>query len=191
MDILRILVVSYLVATLAATGLAKLVNRETASAGMTREGVLRASIALPAILTVAITELSLAMLLALGTYPVITAFGAAGLFILFAGYRIIVAVKVNAIVCSCAGAIRTDPATPAAVAGSVLACMCLAGLACIAPLLGQPTGYPLTLITIFSLILPIATTLVGLRAGKRSGPDTRFPSNYVALGTEDMYLKSS
>lgn len=190
MEILRILAISYLVATLSATGLAKLVNRRTASAGMTREGVLPASIALPAILAVSVTEFSLAVILVLGIYPEITAFGTAGLFILFAGYRIIVAIKVNALVCSCAGTVRTDPATPAAVAGSVLACMCLAAFACVVPLLGQPSGYPLSLISVVSLILPIASMVVGLRAGKRPREDARFPAYHAALGTEDMFLSS-
>jgi len=174
-EIARILVISYLVATLSATGLAKLVNRSTASAGMAREGVLTAIIALPTVLAVAVTELSLAVLLMLGVYPGITAFGAARLFTLFAGYRIIVAIKVNAIVCSCAGTVRTDPAAPAAVAGGVLACMCLAATACIVPFLGQPSGYPLSIIGVVSLIFPVA----------------RFPTYHFALGTEDIHLESS
>ena len=191
MEILRILVVSYLVATLSATGLAKLVNRGTAAAGMIRESVLSSRIAMPVILAVAVTELSLAVLLVLGVYPEIIAFGTASLFILFSGYRIVVAIKVNAIVCSCAGTVRTDPAAPAAVAGGVLACMCLAALACVLPLLGHPGGYPLNLISVVSLFLPIVIMVAGLRAKKGFRQDTRFPAHQVALGTEDIYAKSS
>jgi hypothetical protein len=174
--ILRVLVVSYLVATLSATGMAKLINHRTASVGMAREGVLPLRVMLPVILAATATELSLAVFLVLGIYPEIMAFGTAALFILFAGYRIIVAIKVKAVVCSCAGTIRTDLATPAVVAGGVLACTCQAVLACVVPFLGHPSGYPLNLLSVISLILPIAVAVIGLRARKRISSRNQIPA---------------
>jgi len=191
MVLLRVLIVSYLVVTLGATGLAKLANYRTASAGMAREHIFPVRIATPAILAVAATELSLAVLLALGVHPEITLFGVAALFILFAGYRIIVAAKVNAIVCSCAGTVRTDAATPAAVAGGVLACVCLAILACASALLNRRIGYPLNLITLASLILPFVSLAAGLRKTNGIPEKNRFPDYQVSLGTEQIYLGSS
>jgi hypothetical protein len=187
-EIVHALIVSYLVATLGATGLAKLVNGRTAAVGMIREGALPSRMALPTILAAAVAEIALAVLLAIGFYPEIAAFGTSGLFVLFAGYRILVAAKVNAIVCSCAGTVRTDPASPPAVVGSVLACICLAGIACSVPFLGKPSGYPLNLIIIFSLALPVTGMIAGHRARKKNKhrPDNRFPVRHVALGTEKI-----
>jgi hypothetical protein len=186
MDILRALMESYLVATLSATGLAKLANYRTSSAGMARERIFPVRIALPTILTVATVELSIAVLLAAGLYSGITLFSVAVLFVSFAGYRVIVAAKTNAIVCSCAGTVRTDAATTAAVAGGVLACVCVAGFACALAFISGRIEYPLNLIPVFCLILPVVSMVRGLRKRSGLGDRNRFPDYQVALGTEEI-----
>src|ERR1022692_1544236 len=146
--ILRTLIASYLIATLGATALAKFKNRRVSSVGILREKVIPARVAPAIIITVALAEFLLATLLMLGAEPVATGFAAAALFVLFAGYRLMVAVRTRSLMCSCAGTIRTDPASLPAVVGAILACLIMAALACMLVFLGQPDGYPVNLLAI-------------------------------------------
>jgi hypothetical protein len=184
MEIARALITLYLVTTLSATGLAKLVNRKATSAGMMREGVFGPKFAMPIVLGLACVEISTAVLMALEVCPRIVFSGVAALFTGFAAYRIVVAIRFHTVVCSCAGTVKKEAASPAAVAGGVLACTCLAALAGIVPFLGQPYGYPLCLISLAGLVLPVASMAAGFR--KMSRMDTPFPAYHITVGTEDL-----
>lgn len=187
MEILRTLAVSYLITTLGATGLAKLVNCRVVSVGMAREGVFPAKLSLPIISVLAAAELSLAVFLMLGILAKAIAILTGILFISFAAYRILVGVRVKAEVCGCSGSVRSDPATPAAVAGAVLACSLLAALSCALPFLGRPAGYPLDLISVIAMALPMIGMAAGSRARRHElGVQIRYPTQYVAIGTEEL-----
>jgi|SRR5450759_791032 hypothetical protein len=189
-EILRTLIASYLITTLGATALAKLKNRPVASAGMLREGVVPAKVTPAVIVTVAIAEFLLATLLMLGVEPVAASLAAAALFVLFAGYRLMVAVRTKTLMCSCAGTIQTDPASPPAVVGATLACLTLAALACILVFLGRPAGYPLNLLAVAAWTAPLASLALGARRGiRRSDIGNLFPAEYFNLGTADISMK--
>lgn len=191
-EILRTLIASYLIATLGATALAKLKNRRVASAGMLRERVVPAG-AVPVILVmVAIAEFSLATLLTFGIQPVMTGFATAGLLMVFAGYRLAVAVRTKKLTCSCAGAIKTDPASPPAVAGAILACLMLAALACLLVFLGRPGGYPVNLLAVAAWTVPLASLVRGAwQAPTGSGTDDRYPAEYFTLASAEIYPSAS
>ncbi len=189
-EILRTLIASYLIATLGATALAKLKNRQVTSVGILRESVIPARVAPAVTVTLAIAEFSLATLLMLGTEPVATGFAAAALFVLFAGYRLTTAVRTKSLMCSCAGTIRTDPASPPAVAGASLACLILAALACMLALLGRPAGYPVNLLAVVAWTTPLASLIMGTRRGLReSNTDNSFPTESFPLWTAEMHMK--
>jgi hypothetical protein len=189
-EILRTLIASYLIATLGATALAKLRNRRVSSVGMQRERVIPARAAPAVIVTVAFAELSLATLLMLGAAPVATGIATAALFVLFAGYRLVVAARTKYLMCSCAGTIRADPASLPAVVGASLACLILAALACMLVVLGQPAGYPLNLLAIAAWIAPPAILVMGARRGSRgSSIENRFPVESSPLWTAEMHMK--
>lgn len=189
-EILRTLIASYLIATLGATALAKFKRRQVTSAGILRESVIPARFIPAVTVTLAITEFSLATLLMLGVEPVPTGFAAATLFVLFAGYRLIVAAKTNSLTCSCAGTIRTHPASLPSVTGASLSCLILAALACMLVFLGPPAGYPVKFLAIAAWVAPLASTLIGARRGMgRPNTDNLFPAEFLPLWTAEIDTK--
>lgn len=141
MDFVRALIAAYLIATLAATGLAKLKNWRSSSVNVMREGVIAPSAAGTVVIVLAAVELLLATLLMLGVQSAVTGFAGTGLFLAFCGYQLLVAARTNSLRCSCAGTSRTDPASLPAVTGATFACLAQAALACtLAVAGGRPDG---------------------------------------------------
>jgi hypothetical protein len=171
----RALIAAYLIATLATTALAKLKNWRASSVSVIRESVIPPRAAGVAVVAVAAVELLLATLFMLGIESAVAGFAGMGLFLAFCGYQLLVAVKTNSLMCSCAGTSRTDPASLPAVAGATLACLVQATLACtLAVVGGRPSGN-LDLLTITAWTAPIIVFLAGLL--RRSGQpemDERF-----------------
>lgn len=128
-EFLHVLVTSYFILTLGATSLAKLKNWRVTSVGVLREGLFSARYTSLVVIAVTGAEFVLATLLMLDIRPVATALSTAGIFICFGLYRMAVAARTNSLMCSCAGAIRNDPASPPAVVGAVLSCLVQASLA--------------------------------------------------------------
>jgi len=174
-EFVRTLIAAYLIATLAATGLAKLRNWRASSVSVMRENVIPPHAAGVVVLVVAAVELLLATLLMLGIESTAVGFAVMGLFLAFCGYQLLVAVKTNSLMCSCAGTSRTDPASWPAVAGVTLACLAQAALACTLAVGGRPSGN-LDLVTLAAWTAPIVVFLAGLlRRSGRSGIDERIP----------------
>jgi hypothetical protein len=191
-EIARTLIASYLIATLSATALAKLRNRRGTSIGIQREMVIPARFAAAATLTLIAAEFSLATLLMLGTEPAETGSAAGTLFLVFAGYRILVAAKTKSLTCSCAGTMQTDPASVPSVAGASLACLALAALAYVLTFLGPPPGYPVNLLPLAAWITPITIILAAnARQGFRK-PDRGdlYPAKLQPLWTADIQRKA-
>jgi hypothetical protein len=181
MELLRALTTSYVIVTLGSTSLAKLKNWRIVSVGMLRERTIPVGVVPAVIITAATVELLLATLLMLGIEPVATSTAAAGLFLSFGGYRLAVSVKTNSLMCVCAGAIRTDPASPPAVAGAILACLIQASLACTLVFLGGRHGGGLfDLLAISAWMIPFIAFVAGaLRRSGRSDIDKRFPTEFA------------
>lgn len=187
LGILHVALASYLTATLGATALAKLKNWQICIAGMWREGVIP-GLAVPAVLgTVIVSEFSLATLLAFDIEPVAAGLATAALFVLFAGYRLVVALRTKSLMCSCSGTIRSDPASPPVVAGAMLACLALAVCACLLAFGRQWPGYPVSLLAIASWIAPIIGLVMGARRRpKEVGHGTRLTGEFFQLGTTEL-----
>lgn len=186
-EIFRTLVASYLIATLGATALAKLKNRRAVSVSIQRETVIPAGLAATVAGTLVIIEFSLATLLTFGVTPTVTDFAAVALFVQFAVYRVMVAVKTKSLTCSCSGTIQTDPASFPSVGGAALACLILAALACTLVFVGKPAGYPVNLIAIAAWISPFVGLVAGARRGHKR-PDTSdiFRAEFLPLWTAEM-----
>lgn len=181
---------SYLIVTLGATALAKVKNWRIASVGIQRERVIPAGAASAVIIALAIAEFSLATLLMLGAAPVATGFATAALFVVFAGYRLMVAVKTKSLMCSCAGMLRADPASLPSVAGASLACLILAAFASVLVFLGPPAGYPVGLLAVAAWAVPLAIFAAGTRRGRRgSGTGNVLPAELLHLWTAEMNAK--
>ena len=181
MAIFQALVAAYLIATLSATALAKLKNWRVSSVGVLRERVIPSRAATTVTIAVATVEFLLATLFMLGIESTVTGFAATGLFLVFCGYQLLVAARTNSLMCSCAGTTRSDPASPPAVAGTVLACLVQAAFACtLAVVGGHPDGI-LHFITITAWAAPIVVFLAGLlRRSEPSEIDMRFPVEFAS-----------
>lgn len=181
MDILRALAATYLIATLSATSLAKLRNWRAASVGVLRESVVPRRAVTVTVWFVAVAEFMLAVAIAVRAEPLVTGIVAAGLFVTFGGYRIVVARRTSSLICSCSGTVRSDPASSAAVAGTLAACAAQAAVAgALAVAGGRPDG-PLEFVTSGALIVPVILLLAGLlRASGR--PQRRAKPTGVRLG---------
>jgi hypothetical protein len=161
LGILHVLLAAYLSATLCATALAKLRNRQTSYVGMMRESVIPRS-AIPLVLpAVSVTEFALATLVAFDIQSRIVGFAAAALFLIFAGYRLVVAARTKSMICSCAGKIRNDPGSLPVVLGAILACLLMAACAVIVALDARSPGYPFELASIAAWAAPIVALAVG------------------------------
>ncbi|GAA2165393.1 hypothetical protein GCM10009727_84040 [Actinomadura napierensis] len=131
---------------------------------------------------VAGAEFLLAALLAAGVQTVPTASAATGLFVCFACYRLLVARRTNSLMCSCAGRTRTDPATPAAMVGTTLACLIQAGLAgALLALGGRPDGGLLSSLAVVALLVPFLFVAAGARRAVRDHDLARFPEQFTSL----------
>ena len=82
------------------------------------------------VIATVVVELALALLLVLAVQPRLVGLAGMALFLVFGGYQLLVAVKTNSLMCSCARTKRTDPASVPAVIGTVLACLVQAALSC-------------------------------------------------------------
>jgi hypothetical protein len=179
----RTLIVAYLIVTLGSTSLAKLKNWRTTSAGILRERIIPGKVVPAVIITLAVAELSLATLLMLGIQPVATGIATAGLFLFFGAYRVAVAARTSFLMCSCAGTVRTDPASPAAVAGAFAACLIQASLAFILTRLGDRAGATLyDLLLVMAWMAPFVAFFVGIqrRAGE-SNIEDRLPAVFSSI----------
>jgi hypothetical protein len=186
-SVLHVVIASYFAATLGATALAKLTNWRTSASGMLRENIIPMSSVPLFLFAVTMAEFSLATLLALGIEPVPVGFVTAALFMLFAGYRLVVARRTKAVMCSCAGTFRIDPASPPIVAGSVLACLIQAACACVLAFDSQHPEYPLNFLALAAWIAPVIALALGVsRRPKALGYDTQFPREFYQLGTAEL-----
>ena len=126
------------------------------------------------IIVVAAVELLLATLFMLGVDSTVAGFAGMGLFLAFCGYQLLVAVKTNSVMCSCAGTSRTDPALLPAIAGVTLACLAQAALAGTLAVVDRRPGGNLGPLTVAAWAAPIIVFLAGLmRQSERSDPDER------------------
>lgn len=162
MEIVRALVASYIVATLVATALAKLKNWRFSSISVTRESVIPSCASSAVVIAVAITELFLATLFMLGYESAVVGFAGTGLFLAFCGYQLLVAMKTNSLMCSCAGTTRTDPASLPAVAGTTLSCLVQAALCCTLAITSGRSDAMFYLFTVTAWVVPVAIFLTGL-----------------------------
>jgi hypothetical protein len=187
MEILRTLVVSYLAFTLGATALAKIKNREIVTTGIQRERVIPPGIAPVVTVSLASVEFALATLLAFGIEPVAVSFCTAAVFVMFAGYRLLVAAKTKSLTCSCAGEIKSDPASPSSVAGASFAVLFMAALASALSFIGPPVGYPTDLLAMLVWSVPLVAYVIGARGGsKNTGMSNKYSPQLVPLWTADV-----
>ncbi len=186
MEIIRTLISAYLIATLSATAIAKLKNRRPVTVSIQRESVIPVRSAAAFTLILVIVEFSLATLLTFDIAPTATDSAAAAIFILFAGYRVTVAVKTKSMTCSCSGIIQTDPASFPSVGGASFACLILAALACTLMLVGKPAGYPANLILVMAWISPSVSLVVGARRGRKEPEADVFTTEFLPLWTSEI-----
>lgn len=159
----------YLVATLATTGLAKLRSWRVASTGVTFEGIFSRRAALPVIIAVSAAELSLAALIVAGHYPVAVGSVTAGVFLLFGGYKVAVAVRTGNVACSCAGTSKANAATLSGITAEVSSSLIQASLACAwaFPSEAGTGGFSIPLLVAFAI--PFAAFWIGLGRRNRVG----------------------
>jgi hypothetical protein len=119
----------YIILSLTATSLAKLVNWRTSAIAVLREGLVPARFASFAVISVSAVEMSLAAFLCFGMAGVLISYAAILLFVLFGAYRLAVAVRTKSLMCTCAGYARYNPATPRALAGVIFASTLQAAIA--------------------------------------------------------------
>lgn len=186
-EVAHALIAGYLAFTLSATALAKLKEMRTALIGVQRERVMPSWAAGPLVAVLIAVEFSVATLLMCGTAATATAYSTAVLFALFAAYRAAVAVKTKSLTCSCAGKIRTDPASFPSVTGAIAACLIMAALAFGMSRLGPPVGYPLAFIPELSWILPPIALAIGSRHGfKAPKMSNSHPVHLLPLWTAEI-----
>jgi hypothetical protein len=186
-EFVRAIIAAYLIVTLAATALAKLRNWRASSVSVMREGVIPPRAAGAVVIALAAVELLLATLFMLGIQSTVTGFAGTGLFLAFCGYQLLVTAKTNSLRCSCAGTSRTDPASLPAIAGTTLACLAQAALACVLALAGGRPGGNLELIAVAAWAAPIIVALAGLmRRSGRPEIDERRPAGLVSRVEWDL-----
>jgi len=169
-EFVRTIVAAYLIATLATAALAKLKSWPASAVSVMRETVIPPRAAATAVLVTAATELLLATLFMLGTGSAAAGFTAVGLFLGFCVYQLLVAAKTNALTCSCAGTSRTDAASVPAVAGTVLACLIQAGLACVFAITNANSSRIFHIVAFTAWVIPLVVFLVSFfrRIGGRT-----------------------
>lgn len=188
--IVHTLLAAYLAATLGATALAKLRNWGTSLAGMIRESVVPGPGIKVVLLAVSVSEFSLATLIAFDIESRIAGLAASTLFVLFAGYRLVVAAKTKSMICSCAGKIRNDPGSPPVVLGATLACLLMAACAGALALDSRSPGYPLDLISIAAWLAPILGLAVGARRQRgKHDRDSTLTGEFFQLGSADLSVR--
>lgn len=189
MEIFRTLIASYLIVTLGSTALAKAKNYRVASIGVQREMIIPARVAAVIIISLVIFEFALATLLMIGSATVVTGFATGALFVVFAAYRLLVSLKTKSLTCSCAGTIRTDPASVPSVAGASLACIIMAALGFIIAFLGR-AEYPDNFLAVAAWIAPIVSFAAGARLGlRRPNTNISYPTELHSLWTAEIERK--
>ncbi|MFI7231125.1 MauE/DoxX family redox-associated membrane protein [Nonomuraea angiospora] len=151
----------YLVVTLTATGLAKLRSWRRASTSVTLEGIIPRRMALPIIIAVSTTELTLATLFVTGWYPVVVGYVTACVFLSFGAYKIVVAARTGNVPCSCSGTSRAYRATRPDILGAVAASLIQASLACAWAFMPESGEMLFRLPLLIAFTAPIAVFLVG------------------------------
>ena len=136
------------------------------SEGVGRESVIPSRAVSVMVIATVVVELALALLLVLAVQPRLVGLAGMALF-LFGGYQLLVAVKTNSLMCSCARTKRTDPASVPAVIGTVLACLVQAALSCFLAVSNVRPDMIFRLFAITALIIPLFTFFVG--AARRRG----------------------
>lgn len=162
MGILRAIIAAYIVATLAATSLAKLKGWRLASANLTRESVIPRSVTTVTLIVVALTEFTLSILLASNIQPILIGAATATLFLIFCAYQLLVAARTNFLMCSCSGTLRTDPASPPAIAGTVSACLIQAAMSISLVIIADRPGPAYYLLTTTAWLIPVGIFFINL-----------------------------
>lgn len=170
----------YLVATLAATSLAKLKNWRMSALGVRWGKIVPARLAATTIIVVSVAELLLAAALTLGRAALLVGYVTAVLFFSFGCYQLVVAVKTRLLTCTCAGNIRMSQATLSAMIGAVSASVVQAGLAWAWVFLGSAEHGATPHIVAVSAWIP---PLVALFQGRRY---TRKRTRHVGVSIRDV-----
>jgi hypothetical protein len=137
------------------------------SEGVGRESVIPSRAVSVMVIATVVVELALALLLVLAVQPRLVGLAGMALFLVFGGYQLLVAVKTNSLMCSCARTERTDLASVPAVIGTVLACLVQAALSCFLAVSNVRPDMIFRLFAITALIIPLFTFFVG--AARRRG----------------------
>ncbi len=175
MSIIQAVAVGYIVATLAATGLAKLKNFRVTSEGISRESIIPTWATRVVVIGTALLELVLALLFTLAVQPRLVGLAGTVLFLIFGGYQLLVAAKTNTLMCSCAGTKRTDPASLPAIVGTVLACLFQAALSFILALFAVRANMIYHALAMVAFVVPVTTFFIGvLRKTGKSEVNGRF-----------------
>ncbi len=158
MTLLRDLICVYLIVTLAATGLAKLRRWRSASVALVRDSVLPRKLVPSIVVGISLAELGLSSALAIGIEVRLAALATATMFVVFGVYRVIAANNSKQLTCGCAGAVRSDPVTPRALAATLLASalQALAAVVLVVPGASLPR-----LAGLAALALPFCAFLLG------------------------------
>lgn len=152
----------YIILTLMATSLAKMINWRASAIAVIREDVVPARIASVTVIFVTILELSLATFLFLGIARVLVSGAAVILFVSFGAYRLAVAVRTRSLMCACAGYARYNPATPPALASIIFTSISQATIASILflPAAGHDAKNA-TVVRFIAWSLPFAVLIIG------------------------------
>lgn len=164
------IVVAYLIVTLSATGLAKIVNGHTARAAVAGELGLRPSSAAVVVASAVAAELTLSTLLALRFDTAAVLDVIAVLFVCFAAYHAYVAIRGRVPACACAGRLETKRAGAAAAVGTVSSCLVVAGIAVGAATLPQGIDGVGVVVCVAAWATPILVALAGAGIGALSRP---------------------
>lgn len=187
MNILRVVLTEiatcYITVTLTATSLAKLRTWRASSRSVIREQVIPRYLAAATVLGISAVELVLATTLMLWPARALPSWTAGCLFFCFGSYRLAVAIKTKTLMCSCAGSADWSPASPQAIAATLLASI---GQVCAAAISAYSPSYDgrllMRLPVMAAWVLPFLAMLIGsLRDAPRDpGPRASSASQAVA-----------
>jgi len=175
----------YLVFTLAATGLAKLSSWRIVATGVRLENVIPRRMALPIIIAVAITELTLSTFLATDFHPMISGAATAGLLFCFGGYKVAVAARTGNLACSCAGPGIAYKATRPGVLATVAAAITQAALAVSWAIIPSSPNRIFGVFALLAFSIPVAAFLAGFYRSR-----TRDPGSPVQEGLTSVRVSA-
>ena len=163
--VINTLVVTYLIVTLGATGLAKLVNRHTARIVIASEIGISPKLASFVVAGIVVVETGLSTLLMLRLVTSIVLGATAVLFLGFAAHHGYVAATTRVPSCACAGKLETKRGSAAAVAGTVMSCLLVAAMAIEAGRVTESTSRVSVLVYIAAWAAPVLAAVVGVASG--------------------------